>query len=88
LSAAGVGTAAHSRLPGGWLTIKLTFRHEHPNPQPTSRQSLSIGFDKTVMNDLLEIKPDDVVLEIGTGLGYQAGARRAGQQGVQRRKHR
>ncbi len=39
-----------------------------------------IGFDKTisqplmvaVMTDLLELKPDDVVLEIGTGLGYQA----------------
>jgi protein-L-isoaspartate(D-aspartate) O-methyltransferase len=25
-----------------------------------------------VMTDLLELKPDDVVLEIGTGLGYQA----------------
>jgi len=41
---------------------------------------IPIGFDKTisqpmmvaVMTDLLEIKPDDVVLEIGTGLGYQA----------------
>ena len=39
-----------------------------------------IGFDKTisqplmvaVMTDLLELKPNDVVLEIGTGLGYQA----------------
>ena len=25
-----------------------------------------------VMTDLLKLKPDDVVLEIGTGLGYQA----------------
>jgi protein-L-isoaspartate(D-aspartate) O-methyltransferase len=41
---------------------------------------LPIGFDKTisqpfivaVMTDLLEPRPDDVVLEIGTGLGYQA----------------
>ena len=41
---------------------------------------LPIGFDKTisqplmvaVMTDLLELTPDDVVLEIGTGLGYQA----------------
>ncbi len=40
---------------------------------------LPIGFDKTisqpfivaVMTDLLELKPDDIVLEIGTGLGYQ-----------------
>lgn len=41
---------------------------------------LPIGFDKTisqpfivaVMTDLLEARPDDVVLEVGTGLGYQA----------------
>jgi protein-L-isoaspartate(D-aspartate) O-methyltransferase len=41
---------------------------------------LPIGFNKTIsqpfivaiMTDLLEPQPDDVVLEIGTGLGYQA----------------
>jgi protein-L-isoaspartate(D-aspartate) O-methyltransferase len=41
---------------------------------------IPIGFDKTisqpmmvaVMTDLLELKPDDLILEIGTGLGYQA----------------
>src|ERR1700756_5719295 len=41
---------------------------------------LPIGFGKTisqplmvaVMTDLLELRPDDVVLEIGTGLGYQS----------------
>ena len=41
---------------------------------------LPIGFDKTIsqpfivalMTDMLEIRKDDVVLEIGTGLGYQA----------------
>jgi hypothetical protein len=41
---------------------------------------LPIGFDKTtsqplmvaVMTDLLEVKPDDAVLEIGTGLVYQS----------------
>ena len=39
--------------------------------------------------DLLEVKPDDVLLEIGTGLGYQAAvlAELAG-RGVQRRNHR
>src|SRR6266853_13318 len=41
---------------------------------------LPIGFDKTIsqpfivalMTDLLDISADDAVLEIGTGLGYQA----------------
>jgi len=41
---------------------------------------LSIGFGQTIsqpfivalMTDMLDIQPDDVVLEIGTGLGYQA----------------
>jgi protein-L-isoaspartate(D-aspartate) O-methyltransferase len=41
---------------------------------------LPIGCEKTIsqpyivalMTDLLEVQPDDVVLEIGTGLGYQA----------------
>jgi protein-L-isoaspartate(D-aspartate) O-methyltransferase len=48
--------------------------HAYPN------RPIPIGFDKTisqpfmvaVMTDLLELKPDDVVLEIGTGLGYQS----------------
>jgi hypothetical protein len=43
-------------------------------------RSLPIGFNKSisqplrvaVMTDLLELRPDDVVLEIGTGLGYQS----------------
>ncbi len=41
---------------------------------------LPIGYDKTIsqpyivalMTDLLELQPDDRVLDIGTGLGYQA----------------
>ena len=41
---------------------------------------LPIGFDKTIsqpfivalMTDLLQIDEDDVILEVGTGLGYQA----------------
>lgn len=43
-------------------------------------QPLPIGWGKTIsqpfmaalMADLLELKPDDVVLEVGTGLGYHA----------------
>jgi protein-L-isoaspartate(D-aspartate) O-methyltransferase len=59
-------------------------RHEfvpvEVQPYAYGNTPLPIGFDKTisqplmvaVMTDLLELKPDDVVLEIGTGLGYQA----------------
>jgi protein-L-isoaspartate(D-aspartate) O-methyltransferase len=49
-------------------------------PYAYLNRPLPIGFDKTisqplmvaVMTDLLEAKPNDVVLEVGTGLGYQA----------------
>ena len=49
-------------------------------PYAYANRPLPIGFGKTisqplvvaVMTDLLELKPDDVVLEIGTGLGYQS----------------
>jgi protein-L-isoaspartate(D-aspartate) O-methyltransferase len=48
-------------------------------PYAYLNRPLPIGFDKTisqplivaVMTDLLELQPDDVVLEVGTGLGYQ-----------------
>ena len=49
-------------------------------PYAYLNRPLPIGFDKTisqplivaVMTDLLELRPDDVVLEVGTGLGYQS----------------
>src|ERR1700751_5495774 len=59
-------------------------RHEfvpiEVQPYAYLNRPLPIGFDKTisqplmvaVMTDLLEAKPDEAVLEIGTGLGYQA----------------
>jgi protein-L-isoaspartate(D-aspartate) O-methyltransferase len=48
-------------------------------PYAYLNRPLPIGLDKTisqplivaVMTDLLELRPDDVVLEVGTGLGYQ-----------------
>jgi protein-L-isoaspartate(D-aspartate) O-methyltransferase len=59
-------------------------RHEfvpvEVRPYAYENTPLPIGFGKTisqpfmvaVMTDLLELQPDDTVLEIGTGLGYQA----------------
>ena len=59
-------------------------RHEfvpvEVRPYAYLNRPLPIGFDKTisqplmvaVMTDLLELEPDDLVLEIGTGRGYQA----------------
>jgi protein-L-isoaspartate(D-aspartate) O-methyltransferase len=54
-------------------------------PEPLSQfayddRPLPIGFDKTIsqpfmcalMTDLLALAPEDVVLEVGTGLGYQS----------------
>jgi protein-L-isoaspartate(D-aspartate) O-methyltransferase len=59
-------------------------RHEfvpiEVQPYAYLNRPLPIGFDKTisqplmvaVMTDLLDVKPDEAVLEIGTGLGYQS----------------
>jgi protein-L-isoaspartate(D-aspartate) O-methyltransferase len=59
-------------------------RHEfvpvEMQPYAYLNRPLPIGFDKTIsqpfivalMTDMLEIRKEDVVLEIGTGLGYQA----------------
>ena len=59
-------------------------RHEfvpvEVQPYAYLNRPIPIGFDKTisqplmvaVMTDLLELKQGDVLLEIGTGLGYQA----------------
>src|SRR6266536_4825841 len=49
-------------------------------PYAYANSPLPIGFDKSIsqpfivalMTDLLDIQPNDTVLEIGTGLGYQA----------------
>jgi protein-L-isoaspartate(D-aspartate) O-methyltransferase len=49
-------------------------------PYAYSNSPLPIGFDKTIsqpfivalMTDLLDVQPNDTLLEIGTGLGYQA----------------
>jgi protein-L-isoaspartate(D-aspartate) O-methyltransferase len=66
--------AAMGRVPRHvFVPAQLAAYAYHDSPLP-------IGFDKTisqpfivaVMTDLLEPQPSDVVLEVGTGLGYQA----------------
>jgi protein-L-isoaspartate(D-aspartate) O-methyltransferase len=59
-------------------------RHEYVpielQPYAYANAPLPIGFDKTIsqpfivalMTDLLDLRADETVLEIGTGLGYQA----------------
>jgi protein-L-isoaspartate(D-aspartate) O-methyltransferase len=57
----------------GFVPIEL-------QPYAYANSPLPIGFDKTIsqpfivalMTDLLDIQRNDIVLEIGTGLGYQA----------------
>jgi protein-L-isoaspartate(D-aspartate) O-methyltransferase len=66
--------AAMARVPRHAFVPLLLAPHAYQD------MPLPIGFDKTisqpfivaVMTDLLEPRPDDVVLEVGTGLGYQA----------------
>jgi protein-L-isoaspartate(D-aspartate) O-methyltransferase len=65
-------------------TMGMVARHEFVpielQPYAYANIPLPIGFAKTIsqpfvvalMTDLLDIKADDSVLEIGTGLGYQA----------------
>jgi protein-L-isoaspartate(D-aspartate) O-methyltransferase len=45
----------------------------HDGPLPIGHgQTISQPYIVALMTDLLELEPDDVVLEIGTGSGYQA----------------
>lgn len=64
--------------------IKMVPRHAFVpaelRPYAYLNQPLPIGFGKTIsqpfivalMTDLLEVQPEDSILEVGTGLGYQA----------------
>lgn len=66
--------AAMARVPRHlFVPLELAAIAYHDGPLP-------VGFDKTIsqpficalMTDLLAPEPDEVVLEVGTGLGYQA----------------
>jgi len=62
------------------LGLALAVLCPSPHASAFGIRPLPIGFDKTisqplivaVMTDMLELQADDVVLEIGTGLGYQS----------------
>jgi protein-L-isoaspartate(D-aspartate) O-methyltransferase len=81
-ASAQLGKAALSRRV--MEVIEKVPRHEFVplelQPFAYANMPLPIGFDKTisqplivaVMTDLLDIRPTDTVLEIGTGLGYQS----------------
>jgi len=68
------------RAPGGREKSRHQFVTVEVQHYAYLNRPIPIGFDKTisqplivaVMTDLLELKPDDIVLEIGTGLGYQS----------------
>lgn len=82
VTAGHTGTAAFSRAV--MEAIGRIPRHEFVPVELQAHaylnRPLPIGFDKTVsqpyivalMTDMLDLKTDDVVLEIGTGAGYQA----------------
>jgi protein-L-isoaspartate(D-aspartate) O-methyltransferase len=84
--AAGLSTAiGRDRItPEVLQTMSLVPRHEfvpeHVRREAYADRPLPIGNGQTIsqpfivalMTDLLQIKPNDVVLEIGTGSGYQA----------------
>src|SRR6266581_531830 len=51
------------RVIGAMANVPLAIGHGKTSSQP---------FIVAIMTDLLDLRPDDVVLEVGTGLGYQA----------------
>jgi protein-L-isoaspartate(D-aspartate) O-methyltransferase len=57
------------------LFVDKVYEHQAYNDYPLSLghgQTISQPYMVAVMTELLELKPDDTVLEIGTGSGYQA----------------
>ena len=57
------------------LFVDKVYEHQAYNGYPLSvghGQTISQPYMVAVMTELLELKPDDTVLEIGTGSGYQA----------------
>jgi protein-L-isoaspartate(D-aspartate) O-methyltransferase len=84
LAAAGAGGATRRLDPSVMAAMRRVPRHEFV-PEPEKRRAyadhpLAIGYEQTIsqpfmvalMTDLLKVERNDVVLEVGTGSGYQA----------------
>lgn len=74
-------SALDERVPTAMMRVpRHLFVPEQLAPLAYQDTPLPIGFDKTIsqpfinaiMTDLLDLEPQEVVLEVGTGLGYQA----------------
>ena len=65
---------AMSSVPRHSFVPKAYIRHAYENrPLPIGEgQTISQPYIVAIMTDLLNIKPSDIVLEVGTGSGYQA----------------
>jgi protein-L-isoaspartate(D-aspartate) O-methyltransferase len=65
---------AMSSVPRHSFVPKTYIRHAYKNrPLPIGEgQTISQPYIVAIMSDLLKIKPSDIVLEVGTGSGYQA----------------
>lgn len=65
---------AMSSVPRHSFVPKAYVRHAYENrPLPIGEgQTISQPYIVAIMTDLLNIKPADIVLEVGTGSGYQA----------------
>ncbi len=65
---------AMSNVPRHLFVPKAYIRHAYTNrPLPIGEgQTISQPYIVAIMTDLLNIKPSDTVLEVGTGSGYQA----------------
>ena len=65
--------AAMAKVPRHRFVPAVNRRHAYENrPQPIGHgQTISQPYMVAIMTDLADIRPDDRVLEIGTGCGYQ-----------------
>jgi protein-L-isoaspartate(D-aspartate) O-methyltransferase len=61
-----------ARISGAVMTSMSTVKRHELVPQPERRFTISQPYIVALMTELVEPNADDVVLEVGTGSGYQA----------------